>query len=121
MGLGFSVDIGGLFDDSLLLTLLHMVRSSLVAQSHGVKSHASEIQARHIYVAPRLHRPQSIEDNTSRLIAEITLNSQQHPKRVTHSHREKKKKMGEKRKKHRKRSQKRAIKPMIKLLYENAY
>ena len=54
------------------------VRSSLVAQSPGLRSPTLEVQALPLTIAPSFHGPHSTEGKTPRLMVKGTLNSQEH-------------------------------------------
>ena len=80
---GLWVEAGSWFPNGgLCLLMFHGVRSSLVVQSPGLGSPTSGVSA------PGLHRPH--RRRNPKIKGERASNSQEHPKRVTHLQRERK-------------------------------
>ena len=74
---------GGFWESSLWL-MSHVIRSFLVVQSPGLGYPTSWVQDRPLTVTLRLHRSHNTEDKIPGLIVRVTLNSQDHPKKLAH-------------------------------------
>lgn len=57
----------------------------------GLRSTTSRFQVQPLAIASRLHRPHIIEEKTPQLMVKATVNSQEHPRKLAHLQRERKK------------------------------
>ena len=65
-----------------------------MVQSPGLGSPTSGVQVQLLTVAPRLHRSHNTENKTPRVMVKATLNSPEHPKKLTYLQKRKEKQKG---------------------------